>query len=232
MKESYIGMVIMNDIEELNKEERRKFLRYLREGAEDYPDAVSRLSILANEYHDQAVQKAAITGLSKHKSSQSILGIAYRFLNSWGMGTIKHTIKISSRLIEQGGLILLSSTLFYDKRFIGFKLDFIKEALSKRDKKSIAQLSVLDNRSEIYRNPSCVNEWIKIVLKVPNLDVRQGAIFGSQYEGFWGWQAKLIEPCSSHDISRANIYIESRIPGLKKIYDETLNSKTDFIPSK
>ena len=50
--------------------------------------------------------------------------------------------------------------------------------------------------------------------------------FGSQYKGTVGRQSSFIEKCSDIDLDIANNYVESKIPGIKKLYDSNpiLNS--------
>lgn len=215
---------------DLEKREHRKYLNQLKDGDLKNSNAIEQLTSLARGYGDQAVQRSAITGLSKHASNpKAILGIADRLLNNWGMSVIQHTIKTSARLIDYGGLILLSSTLFYDNRFISAKLDEIKKSLAKiGNDDAILELNSLGDEAELHREPSKVNRWMSILSKVSHPDIREGAIFGSQYEGLAGWQSHVLEICSSNKVSKACIYVESRIPGLVKLYNRQLRRKYLF----
>ena len=71
------------DLLEAEKKELKFYLKYLRDGALEEKDPIITLSQLANEYGEQTIQKAAITGLSKHRSPRSTLALAKRLLNNW-----------------------------------------------------------------------------------------------------------------------------------------------------
>jgi len=71
------------------------------------------------------------------------------------------------------------------------------------------------------------NEWMKILLDVNNLDIKEGWVWGSQYEGFVGWQGRVFIECPYDEVSRAVKYVESRVPGLDEIYSKRLRRKRD-----
>jgi len=114
-----------------NETDRRRFLIELPVGLRDEPDPVAHLSRVACTAHDQTLQKAALTGLAVHATKEAVLTIAKRLLDSWGMGAIIRCIQLCARLADQGGLVVLSSTLFYDDRFITEKIGAVKTALAK-----------------------------------------------------------------------------------------------------
>jgi hypothetical protein len=93
-------------------------LTRLREGLQGDPSPIASLAKSACESHDQAIQKASLAGLAQYGTSEAVLVVARRLLDSWGVGAITRCIHICGNLPDQGGLILLSATLFYDDRFI------------------------------------------------------------------------------------------------------------------
>ena len=184
--------------------------------------------MLACQDRDQSIQKAAITGLVKYAdNSKAMLGLANRLLDSWGLTTISHLIRILTKLVDHGGLILLSSTLFYDNRLIFEKVEALKKILEKGgDQHGLHQIEKL-GPLEDFRDPQLVNQWMKVLLGMNNPDIREGAIWGSQYEGDLGWQGRVLIECPYEEVSRALKYIESRIPGLDDLYSNRLRRKRD-----
>lgn len=221
----------MGQLPGIEKHKRFECLKKLREGALNESDPIGHLTALACEYGDQTVQKAAVTGLSKHANNpKALLGMAMRLLDSWGCGTINHIIGILPKLADHGGLILLGSTLFYDNRFIYDKVTAIKKALEKcGDKRTLLRMEMLDHMGNLFQDPKSVNEWMKVLVDLSNLDVREGAIFGSQYEGIVGWQAKALVKRPSIEVSRATNYVESRIPGLEDLYKGKMPRKAEDV---
>lgn len=175
------------------------------------------------------MQKAAITGLSRHANNpKALLGIAMRLLDSWGCGTMNHVIGILPKLADQGGLILLSSTLFYDNRFIYEKVMAIKKVLEKSgDEEDLRKMEELVKIGNYFEDPGLVNEWMKVIAEMKNPDIREGAIFGSQYEGTLRWQGEVLKKWPSDELSRAISYVNTRIPGLDDLYNRKMRRKPD-----
>jgi hypothetical protein len=220
----------MAALSDIQKQQRRDYLKKLRDGSLDNPNPIDYLAMLACQNGDQAVQKAAITGLSKYGDNpKAMLGLASRLLDLWGMNTISHLIRLLTKLVEHGGIILLSSTLFYDNRFIFEKVEAIKEVLSKSgDQQSLQQIEKLEHSEGLLEDPQLANEWMKILRQVNNLDIREGVIWGSQYEGVAGPQGRVFVECPYAEVSRAGKYVESRIPGLDELYSKRLSRKIDM----
>ncbi|MFC1735524.1 hypothetical protein ACFL1X_05365 [Candidatus Hydrogenedentota bacterium] len=212
---------------ESEKAERRQYLKYLRAGAMEEADPTSKLADIACEYRDQAVQKAALAGLLKHqKDPRALTGIARRTLDSWGMSAIEQCVRVSAKAWETGGLIILGSTLFYDNRFISRKLDAIIGVLEKsNDQESLNVLRELPDMIGLFQEPTSVNGWVKRIKKVGNRDLREGVIFGTQFEGTAGWQGTLGDRCPDNELLKATEYIKSRIPGLLGVYRVCLQEK-------
>jgi hypothetical protein len=201
-------------------------MKSLRDGLPDEPDAIATLTQVACEYGDQAVQKAAIGGLAKHGTPEAVAGIAQRLLDSWGMGVITCCIKACGRMADHGGLLILAATLFQDNRFIGEKLEVIKKVLQKGgDQQSLDQLDRLGDEAVLFREPKLVNGWLEAIREVANLDVKHGATFGSQYDSICGWQANVMAVRPENEVSQANAYVDSRIPGLQALFDSKLTRK-------
>ena len=207
----------------MDKEQRKMYLHTLREGLMTEPDAVKSLTHLACETHDQTIQKAALTGLTRHATSEALLGIAKRLLDTWGMSAIGHSIQMCGRLSEEGGLILLAATLFYDNRVMDKKLTLVRKVLAKRGEElSIRQLDELGEESELHREPKRVNEWRERLRRIANLDIREGIVFGSQFEGTWGCIGRIPATFAPQEFFRAQRYVISRIPGIECIFDNGL----------
>ena len=214
-----------------DKKEKSEFLRWCRNGAPNNNDPVTYLTFLANETHDQSIQNAAITGLTKHNHPTAVLGIANRLLNNWGMRTIKHTINQLTKLKDQGGLILLSATFFYDNRFFHEKLEAIKKILGNNNNMQ-GDMKLSNNFvdfGELFREPKLVNKWMKVFKRFKNNDIKEGAIWGSQYKGLFGYQSHLLEKCSDAELLKATYYIEKRIPGLDELFCKHLAKKRTFL---
>lgn len=206
-----------------NEDERKRFLMEMRAGLRDDPDPVANLSGVACTAHDQTLQKAALAGLAVHGTKEAVLAIAKRLLDSWGMGTISRCIQLCGRLVDQGGLVVLSSTLFYDDRFITEKIDAIKKALAKSgDELALLALDRLGDASELHREPKLVNQWRKKLSHVTNLDIREGVIFGSEWQGTCGWIGQIPAAFPATDLFRARRYVNGRVPGLVNLYQNTI----------
>jgi hypothetical protein len=197
------------------------------------PDPIGALTRLACGGHDQAVQKAAVSGLSKHSGAKALLGIARRLLDPWGISTISHCIKVLGKMADRGGLILLSSTLHYDNRFVAEELAQMRKAFDDMgDACSFRELEILDEERVLLCEPSIVDDWTDAVEKVANQDVRRGGVFGALFEididmqDKTGWEGKTGEKASKNETTRAVEYVESRIPGLNDLYRELLNLKS------
>jgi hypothetical protein len=220
-----------NKLTGAEKQKQLKYLMKLREGALDNDDPIGYLTSLACEYGDQPVQKAAITGLSKYANKpKALLGIAMRLLDSWGCGTINHVIGILSKLADQGGLIPLSSTLFYDNRFIYDKVMAIKKVLQKGgDEQDLLKMEELEKVGNYFVELGSVNEWMKIIVEMKNPDISEGAIFGSQYEGLFGGQGNVLRKWPPDELSRAIDFVNTRIPGLEDLYNKKMRKKVDTL---
>jgi hypothetical protein len=144
------------------------------------------------------------------------------------MTTISHLIRILTNLGDHGGLILLSSTLFYDNRFIFEKVEAIKKTLGKAGYlQDLRKIEKLTHSEDLSEDPQLANSWMKTLLDVNNLDIKEGAIWGSQYEGVAGPQGRVFVECPYEEVSRAMKYVESRIPGLNELYSKRLSRKRD-----
>lgn len=214
---------IMSDTGNMSKNQRKEYLRTLREGLPADPNSVETLKPIACTYGDQTIQKAALTGLTKHATTEAVLGIARRLLDPWGMGALSHSIRMCCRLGEQGGLVLLAATLFHDDRFIHEKLAAITKLLMERDDKlTIRQLEQLGDESELHREPRLVNEWRKRLQATANLEIREGIIFGSQFEGTCGVIGQIPAAFSPEQLFRARRFVDSRIPGIESEFEDCL----------
>jgi hypothetical protein len=216
------GVFVRNDRLQ-NDNEKKRSLTAMRAGLRDDPDPVAHLSGVACTAHDQTLQKAALAGLAVHGTKEAVLAIAKRLLDSWGMGAISRCIQLCGRLADQGGLVVLSSTLFYDDRFITEKIDAMKKALTKSgDGLALLALDKLGGEPELHREPRLVNQWREKLSHVANLDIREGIIFGSEWQGTCGWIGQVPAAFSPADMFRARRYVNGRMPGLVDLYQSTL----------
>jgi hypothetical protein len=211
------------------KQQRKAYLKDLRSGAFSHSSPVEFLSWIANSADDQSFQNAAITGLSKHASDpQAMLGIARRLLNTWGMRTIGHTIRVASRLVDEGGLILLSATLFYDSRFLDDKITAIRTALAGQDKPDVHVIEELAAKAaqaqvEAYRwnLKEAAVWWMDNRYRLEMSDLREGTILGVQFLAEVGDPVvppqELLPMPTPDEIEKANEYVESRIPGFRDL---------------
>ena len=212
-----------------NEDERRRFLTELHAGLRDDPDPVANLSGVACTAHDQTLQKAALAGLAVHGTKEAVLAIAKRLLDSWGMGTISRCIQLCGRLADQGGLVVLSSTLFYDDRFVTEKIDAMKKALAKSgDELALLALDKLGDESELHREPNLVNQWRERLSHITNLDIREGVVFGSEWQGTCGWIGRVPAAFSPTDMFRARRYVGGRVPGLARKFHSSRDRKAAF----
>ena len=74
-------------------------------------------------------------------------------------------------------------------------------------------------RGEYLKWLRIVNEWMKTLQQIRNRDVSAGAVFGSQYFGIVGVLSRALALSSSEELSQASTCVESRMPGLKALYD-------------
>ena len=123
--------------------------------------------------------------------------------------------------------MILSATLFHDDRFILEKLDIMKRSLSTSgDELSHRVLDCLPDISDLQLEPKSVNTWRDTLAHIANLDIREGAIFGTQFEGSIGIIGKIPASFAIGEINRANNYVNRRIPGVVDLFENTLNRMT------
>ncbi|GMW01528.1 MAG: hypothetical protein AMXMBFR84_26650 [Candidatus Hydrogenedentota bacterium] len=123
--------------------------------------------------------------------------------------------------------MILSATLFHDDRFILEKLDIMKRSLSTcGDELSHRVLDSLPDISDLQLEPKCVNAWRDTLAHIANLDIREGSVFGSQYEGSIGTLGKIPASFAVGEINRANNYVNRRIPGIVELFENALNRMT------
>jgi hypothetical protein len=203
---------------QVDKSEYKAYLKTIRDGLIGTTDPIKELTYLCHRGRDQTIQKAAITGLSKYKTPEAMLGIAHSLLEVWGLITIGHAIKTLGKLGQHGGLILLSSTLFYDTRFISEKLKTILHTLEmNRELEDIEQIQKVQEFN-IYKDRRFVKEWMEIIEKVKNRETRDGLIFGSSYKGTAGWEWQFVKQYSTSEIQQARDFVCSKLPGLDLLY--------------
>lgn len=207
-----------------DRKARKEFLADLRKGSPDESDAVGVLSTFVIGHHDQQLEKAALARLAKHGTPDALLGVARRAIDTWGVGVITRANELCGKMQHQGGLLVLSSTLFFDDRFIADKLDAMKGALSLcGDELSLKKLESLPDISELHAEPKSVNTWRLGLSHISSLDIREGIVFGSQYEGTVGYIGRIPGEFKGDEIQRAAQYVERRIPGISGLFNENLN---------
>lgn len=205
------------DLFELPKRERREFLKRLRLGPKYSDNSIESLTDFALHEHDQTIQKAALSGLLKYSTPQAFVGIAIRLTDVWGCAALDYCIDILGKTQYVESLILLSSTLFFDKRYISEKVTAIRNILtSLGDDKALKELNTLNNRLDMFREPKTVNSWVSILKASSNKYISNGCIFGANFCRTIGscWQASLIVPCSFSEFDESKEFVENVIPGL------------------
>ncbi len=206
--------------------DRRDYLIYLRGGAQNDNAPIPTLSHLANTYGDQTVQKAAMTGLSKHLSPESTLALAKRLLDPWGMGALTHAIRTLAKLRQVGGLIPLGASLFYDERFVPEKFQSILTCLDAEEDLSVVRGAFnYYNEGHLFVEPRCVNKIQTMLLNAKDNDLRSGLLFGSQFESRIGVLGSLLESAEPEMITEARVFIQIRLPGFVELYDERVDAE-------
>jgi hypothetical protein len=214
------------------KDERSKYLNYLRNGAHDKKYPIRYLTDLACGFSDQDIQKAAITGLSTIDDPRAMTGMALRLFESWGMSAISHTIRTAAKLHERGGIEAIIISLLFDFRFFKEKLDVLQKELAKSKMTHIA--SQLNSFHEfIPRNRLSYNNIYYLKKDVTNEKIVNSYIFGldcilnSPKECCFldvtaGERVKpLINQLTQKRIIKAREFVESRLPSISAIYNQS-----------
>src|SRR5215213_5821597 len=71
-----VALAKLADFFQVDKREHQAYLKTLREGLYESSDSVKELTLLAHHHHPDAIVKAAIKGLTKHKTPSAMLGLA------------------------------------------------------------------------------------------------------------------------------------------------------------
>ena len=108
---------------------RKQFLQELRTGLSGHSEPFVKLHQLLCTYHDQGIQRAAARGLVGIGTSQAAVAIVQRLCDFWGCASIRTCIRALELLKDQGGLIAIASTIFWDDRFLSDKLNVLKRGL-------------------------------------------------------------------------------------------------------
>lgn len=198
------------------QQHRRARLRALRAGLPESPDAVGELrTLISTSWNDYAVQKAALAGLVKIGSGTAMLGIAERMLDLGGIEPLEYCIKLCIDASSTGGLFLLSSTLFYDSRFISRKLDAMSTIVRKKESPTTLELLIgLGDTAQLHREPVRVKEWSHRLASSSDPDIANGIIFGAQFDIGMGWQRTFMETFPTSDVKDALEYAERRFRGI------------------
>lgn len=168
----------------------------------------------------QKTQKSACIGLSKINSVDAVILLTERLTNFWGLDAIKSTIKALSKIPENGGILGLTVTLFWDYRTYYEKLMAISLALKKIDNSNYYEVvnQILETRVELgldfsHQLAQKIPYEVSMLLKIDNLDVRHGLVVGHFYnQSLW---ANSVEV--NGNIEESIEYIEKRIPELLNV---------------
>jgi hypothetical protein len=100
----------------------------------------------------------------------------------------------------------------------------MRKALSKRkDELTLRTIDGLGDEMDLHREPALVKQWRAKLAHSSNLDIREGTVFGSTYQGTCGWIGQIPSTFLPADLFRARRYVEGRIPGLPALFESTLN---------
>jgi hypothetical protein len=132
-------------LDTLNTERRlrHEFLQNLKHGLHEDIEIVSITmleQVLRNSRDDQTIQNAAITGLTRYKSVNAYELIFQRMISTWGLSTIKHCIKVCSKIEASYALLMLAGSLWLDSRVFLEKLEIMHSILSQKGLKKEANL--------------------------------------------------------------------------------------------
>ena len=209
----------------MEKSDRKKLLKELREGAPDRDDPIGYLAGVAGS-RDAALAKAACAGLFRYDDTRALCGLAGRLLDPHGVDVIRYNIEIIVRAAERGSIVILAATLFLDGRFIVEKFKALEAALeSTGDMISLSYLAALRRNEEIFSSPRRSLKLFDTVRSVPNRDMTAGVLFGSAYRGVWGEYQDALPRPGREEYLRAVEYIHTRVPGLVEVFEGRLDAR-------
>lgn len=208
------------------KRAQREYLAYLRTGAWDAPDAMELLKKTVLHSRDQRAQQAALTGLGRHGDGEAALIVAERLLDDWGLRAIERAIRTAGKFLHECGLIILSATLFTDDRVLREKWRAIVRNLTASGERQAAKkiLELGDTIVDLGRSETA-NEWLDVLVTSGNPDLSAGALFGAQFQQFRHSQNLHLRLPSAQEVTQANEYVESKIPGLEDVFRKSLGRR-------
>nr|NLI48911.1 toll/interleukin-1 receptor domain-containing protein [Propionibacterium sp.] len=193
--------------------ERLRMLRNPRAasvGIADYTEALLE--------HDLQLHHAAISGLAKMQTQRATVLCGARSANMWGCGPIEASIKaLGGPLAKSGGVLALSSLVFYDSRYISHRLGAIATAL-RREGPDDRGAALVDEAIAAHGSILTAQSWVPVVISiltsVGNDDVQMGLRFmRDKAHGMPMLRSLgLLDP--SPPDSMVKEYYEERCPGL------------------
>src|SRR5262249_13298781 len=97
----------LTDLIQPERRLRKQLLARLRAPVDINASTISELREYAVQYHDQAIQVAAIQGLENVGGKDAVLVLTQRVLDPWGVQGIRRAIGALAKLAEVGGLLPL-----------------------------------------------------------------------------------------------------------------------------
>ena len=188
---------------------RKEFLKELRAGMVGRDDPVAKLCEIACAYGDQTIQKAAIGGLTEIGTPEALVSIVKRLIDPWGMGTLSYCVDSLAKLAHKGGLIAITSTLFWDERFVGDKLLILQDALDEYGD----FIEFLEKRSNKNGAISVMNIMAAVLDHTPS-EISATIKFSSQYWWYDQESPFWLPIISYKDFIAAREKVDASLPGL------------------
>lgn len=195
---------------------RKEFLKELRKGMPNRDNPVTKLCETACAYGDQTIQKAAIGGLVRIGTSEAVIAIAQRLLDYWGMSTLTYCINALVRLRDVGGLLVISSSLFWDDRYVGEKMAILLD--EEKDNKDF--MNFVEKRT--FNDGISQINIIAGITQFSQHDIVAALRSSSQY--WWPEQESpfWLPKLSKSDRESARTILDSQLPGLSEMIEKKL----------
>jgi hypothetical protein len=167
---------------------------------------------------DDALQVAALRGLQQVGGPEALLAVAERSLESYLVRPIRTDLSILSRLHADGGLLVLSSSLLIDLRFLYERLARISEGLERLGSGTFA----LDPRWNAARSESD----LRLATLLPEIldaletsgvdDLRHGSVLCRLVQPMPAWAVGCPEPPADAGMA-TRMYAHRRLPGFLEL---------------
>jgi hypothetical protein len=198
-----------------HEEQRKQLIRELNEpDLADPARTTSKLRMYALTGHDQAVQRAALSGLKNIGTPEAIAVIAERSIMLWGTGTIQIAINKLVAHHQNGGLFCISASLITDSRFYHEKLKAIEKCLLRVKEHELAERTneLRRNAGSIYDFPQTMPLALQEISQYHQGDVQLGVSLAKMTASHFKWCGEVTPP-SQTEVDSAMKYAALRVPG-------------------